>query len=66
MNLVIVESPTKAKTISRFLKRSEFKVTSSFGHIRDLPQKGLGIDIENNFKPDYEIPEKAEKTVKEL
>jgi DNA topoisomerase-1 len=66
MNLVIVESPTKAKTISRFLKRSEYKVTSSYGHIRDLPQKGLGIDIENNFEPEYAIPEKAEKTVKEL
>lgn len=66
MNLVIVESPTKAKTISRFLKRSEFKITSSFGHVRDLPKKGLGIDVENNFEPEYVITEKAEKTVKEL
>ncbi len=66
MNLIIVESPTKAKTISRFLKNSEYKVTSSFGHVRDLPKKGLGIDVKNNFEPEYEIPEKSEKTVREL
>ena len=47
-NLVIVESPTKAKTISRFLG-SEFTVLSSFGHVRDLPKSKLGVDVEHNF-----------------
>ncbi|MGB9726734.1 MAG: type I DNA topoisomerase [Minisyncoccia bacterium] len=62
MNLVIVESPTKAKTISTFLKEN-FKVVSSKGHIRDLPKSKLGIDIEKNFTPHYIIPLKAKKTV---
>jgi len=65
MNLVIVESPTKAKTISRFLG-SDFIVKSSFGHIRDLPKKNLGIDIEHSFEPEYVIPAKSKKTVDEL
>lgn len=65
MNLVIVESPTKAKTISKFLG-SEYKVESSFGHIRDLPKNEMGIDIENNFEPRYIIPTKAKKTVSKL
>jgi len=65
MNLIIVESPTKAKTISRFLGR-DFVIKSSFGHIRDLPKKNLGIDIEHNFKPEYVIPAKSKKTVSEL
>ncbi|MBU1037190.1 type I DNA topoisomerase [Patescibacteria group bacterium] len=64
-NLVIVESPTKAKTISRFLD-SSFKVESSFGHIRDLPKSKMGVDIENNFTPSYIIPTKAKKKVNEL
>ena len=55
-NLVIVESPAKAKTIEKFLG-SGYKVLSSYGHIRDLKQKAFSIDIENNFKPIYEIPE---------
>lgn len=63
--LVIVESPTKAKTISRFLG-SGYSVTSSYGHIRDLPSSSLGIDTENNFAPHYIIPRKKSKTVKEL
>lgn len=63
--LVIVESPTKAKTISKFLNK-EFKVESSFGHIRDLPKSKLGVDVENNFEPDYTIPTKNKKRVKEL
>ncbi len=60
MKLVIVESPTKAKTISRFLGK-DYRIESSYGHVRDLPQKGLGVDIKNNFKPQYVIPEKAKK-----
>lgn len=64
-SLVIVESPTKAKTITKFLGK-DFKVESSFGHIRDLPQKKLGVDVKNNFEPEYEIPAKAEKQVAKL
>lgn len=63
--LVIVESPTKARTISRFLG-SDFVVDSSFGHIRDLPSSKLGVDIEHNFEPQYIIPLKARATVKKL
>ncbi|MEO6902722.1 MAG: type I DNA topoisomerase [Bacteroidia bacterium] len=64
-NLVIVESPAKAKTIEGFLGEG-FTVKSSFGHVRDLAKKGLGVDIENNFIPNYEIsPDKA-KVVGEL
>ena len=65
MNLVIVESPTKARTISKFLPRT-YKVESSFGHVRDLPQKELGVDVENNFEPQYEVPDKAKKQVTKL
>jgi len=65
MNLVIVESPTKAKTISKFLG-SQYKVESSFGHIRDLPEKEMGIDIENNFEPKYVIPDKSQKIATKL
>ena len=65
MELIIVESPTKAKTISRFLS-NKYKVESSFGHIRDLPKSEMGIDIENDFKPKYIIPTKARKTVSNL
>ncbi len=65
MNLIIVESPTKAKTISKFLG-NKYKVESSFGHIRDLPGRELGVDLENNFEPKYVIPAKAKKTVTNL
>lgn len=65
MNLVIVESPTKAKTISRFLG-NDFKVLSSYGHIRDLPKSEMGIDIEHDFAPKYIVPSKSRKTVAEL
>src|SRR4030066_1567960 len=64
-NLVIVESPAKAKTIEKFLGKY-FRVISSFGHIRDLSKKNLGIDIENDFTPDYEIPKEKTKVVSEL
>lgn len=65
MKLIIVESPTKAKTISKFLG-SSYKIESSFGHIRDLPTSVMGIDIENNFTPKYVVPTKAKKTVSHL
>ncbi len=61
-DLLIVESPTKAKTITKFLG-DKFKVVSSFGHIRDLPAKEMGIDIEHDFEPKYVIPVKAKTTV---
>ena len=64
-NLVIVESPAKAKTIEGFLGK-DFTVKSSFGHIRDLSKKHLGIDIENGFKPDYLVPDDKKKIVQEL
>lgn len=63
--LVIVESPAKAKTIEKFLG-SDYIVKSSVGHIRDLPKKGMSIDIENNFTPLYEINEDKKKVVSEL
>jgi DNA topoisomerase-1 len=61
-NLVIVESPAKAKTINKYLG-SDFKVQASMGHIRDLPSKGLSVDIENNFQPTYEITPGRRKIV---
>ena len=64
-NLVIVESPAKAKTIEKFLG-SGFTVKSSFGHIRDLSKKNLGIDIEKGFEPDYLVSEDKKKIVSEL
>ena len=64
-NLVIVESPAKAKTIEKFLGK-DFTVKSSFGHIRDLPGKNISVDIENNFEPDYVIPDDKKKVVSEL
>ncbi len=65
MKLVIVESPTKAKTIGRFLGRG-FTVESSYGHVRDLPKSKIGIDTDGNFEPHYIIPIKAKATVKKL
>lgn len=64
-NLVIVESPAKAKTIEKFLG-SDYMVRSSFGHIRDLPSKGINIDIANDFKPTYAISADKTKVVREL
>lgn len=64
-NLVIVESPAKAKTIEKFLG-TDFSVKSSFGHIRDLPKKGLNIDVANDFSPTYAISSDKTKVVAEL
>lgn len=64
-NLVIVESPAKAKTIEKFLGKN-FTVKSSYGHIRDLSKKNLGIDITKNYQPQYEISEDKKKLVSEL
>ena len=64
-NLVIVESPAKAKTIEKYLG-NDYKVTSSFGHISDLPSKNIGIDVEDNFKPKYEISTDKKSIVKNL
>jgi len=63
--LVVVESPTKARTLSGFLGK-EYNVQSSFGHVRDLPKSKLGIDTEKDFAPSYVIPTKARKVVNEL
>ena len=63
-NLVIVESPAKAKTIEKFLG-SDYKVMSSYGHIRDLKKKNFGVDLET-FEPQYEIPADKKKVVSEL
>ncbi|UCD61546.1 MAG: type I DNA topoisomerase [Flavobacteriaceae bacterium] len=64
-NLVIVESPAKAKTIEKFLGK-DYKVESSFGHIADLPSKELGVDVENDFKPKYIVDQEKKPVVKKL
>lgn len=64
-NLVIVESPAKAKTIEKFLGK-DFQVTSSFGHIADLPSKELGVDVENDFSPKYVVDKEKKALVKKL
>jgi DNA topoisomerase-1 len=64
-NLLIVESPAKAKTIEKILGK-DFQVKSCYGHIRDLEKAGMGIDLEKNFKPRYIVPEEKQKVVKEL
>ncbi|TFH95577.1 type I DNA topoisomerase [Porphyromonas levii] len=64
-NLLIVESPAKSKTIGKFLGK-DFQVLSSYGHIRDLKTKGMGVDLDNNFEPQYEVSEDKEKVVREL
>ena len=65
MYLVLVESPTKIKTLEKFLGK-EYKVLASGGHIRDLPKSKMGIDLENNFEPQYIIPVKSKKRIREL
>ena len=63
MKLVIVESPTKAKTLSSILPKKDYIIEASMGHIRDLPKSGLGVNVENNFEPEYVVPPKAKKTI---
>ena len=65
MQLIIVESPKKAKTIERFLG-GKFKVLGSGGHVRGLPEKRFGVDVDNDFEPTYVIEPKQKKTVEEL
>lgn len=65
MKLVIVESPTKARTITKFLGK-DYTVESSFGHVRDLPKSKMGVDVKKDFTPDYEIPKRAKDQVTEL
>src|SRR3990167_6066366 len=65
MKLVIVESPTKARTIQQFLSK-DFEIVPSYGHVRDLPRSTLGIDIENDFTPKYVIPRASQKRVNAL
>jgi DNA topoisomerase I len=64
-SLIIVESPTKAKTISKFLG-PDYTVEASFGHVRDLPKSKLSIDVEHGYEPTYVIPPKAKETIKKL
>ncbi|GAI06599.1 unnamed protein product, partial [marine sediment metagenome] len=65
MYLILVESPTKSKTLKEFLGKN-YEIAATMGHIRDLPKGDLGIDIENDFKPKYVIPTKARKRASEL
>src|ERR1700746_1249878 len=64
-NLVIVESPAKAKTIGKYLGR-QFLVKASLGHVKDLPKKDLAVDVEHDFKPVYEVIEGKKKLILEL
>lgn len=64
-NLLIVESPAKAKTIEKILG-NDFEVKSCYGHIRDLEKDDMGIDLNNNYQPRYIVPEDKQKVVKEL
>lgn len=64
-NLVIVESPAKAKTIQKYLGK-DFVVKSSYGHVRDLPKSKIGVDVKNGFEPSYIVPEKAKERIKDL
>ena len=65
MKLVIVESPTKAKTIQKYLGK-DFRVLASGGHVCDLPEKSMGIDIDDNFRPSYVMVKEKKETVKRL
>src|SRR6476469_7550939 len=63
--LVVVESPAKAKTISKFLGDG-YDVRASVGHVADLPSKGLAVDVDNGFKPTYELTDRGKQVVKDL
>src|SRR3990167_10968447 len=65
MQLIIVESPTKARTLSRFLGK-KYQIEASMGHIRDLPKSELGVDVEHDFTPKYVTPRLKAKRAKEL
>jgi len=65
MNLIVVESPTKARTLSRFLGK-DYLVEATMGHIKDLPKSKLGVDIDHNFTPDYEVVPKRKETIEKL
>jgi len=65
MKLILVESPTKANTLKKFLGK-DYEVAATFGHIRDLPEGSFGIDLKNNFQPEYVVPAKAKKTIQNL
>src|SRR5688500_20181660 len=64
-SLVVVESPAKAKTINKYLGRS-YKVVASMGHVRDLPKSKLGVDVEEDFEPSYEVIASRKKVLKVL
>lgn len=64
-NLIIVESPTKARTIEKYLTK-DFSIECSFGHVRDLPKKGLGVDVNHEFAPSYEVSDDKKKVVADL
>ena len=64
-NLVIVESPTKARTLSQFLGK-DYEIIASMGHVRDLPRGEFGVDVENNFVPQYVIPKEKIKSVNSM
>src|SRR5271167_4229077 len=66
MKLILVESPTKALTIKKFLGKEDYEVQASYGHIRDLPKSKTGIDVKHDFEPTYVIPKKAEPVVENL
>lgn len=65
MHLVVVESPAKVKTIGKYLGK-DYKILASFGHVRDLPQKELGVNTKLNYEPTYEIPDKSKKIISEI
>ncbi|MEK7154259.1 MAG: toprim domain-containing protein, partial [Patescibacteria group bacterium] len=64
-SLILVESPTKSRTIQKFVG-PDYKVLASFGHVRDLPKSSLGVDVKHNFKPKYVVPPKAKRVIAEL
>src|SRR3990167_9997685 len=65
MNLIVVESPTKARTLSRFLGK-DYVVEATMGHIKDLPKSELAVDVEKNFEPNYLIVEKKKDAIKKI